>query len=81
MNEEKKVVGIGFNGMPLRFNDANKNWGKVEKYGLPSKDPIGNSGFVASIFPPLRFSNGKTDRDKNFPRKYKPCIEFLLRKK
>nr|XP_022325293.1 uncharacterized protein LOC111125606 isoform X2 [Crassostrea virginica] len=40
VNEEKKVVGIGFNGMPLRFNDANTNWGKVEKHGLPSKDPI-----------------------------------------
>ena len=47
--------------MPLRFNDANTNWGKVEKDGLPKKDPIGNSGFVASTFPPLRFSNGKTD--------------------
>ena len=81
MNEEKKVVSIGYNGMPLGFIDDNTNWKKEEEGGLPSKDPIGNSGFVASIFPPLRFSNGKTDRDKNFPRKYKPCIEFLLRKK
>ena len=63
MNEEKKVVGIGFNGMPLRFHDANTNWGKVEKYGLPSKDPIGNSGFVASTFSLLRFSHGKTGPD------------------
>ena len=61
MNEENKVVGIGYNGMPLRFNDANTNWGKDDKDGLTKKDPIGNSSFVASTFPPLRFSNGKTD--------------------
>ncbi|XP_078322999.1 uncharacterized protein LOC111125608 [Crassostrea virginica] len=40
VNEENKVIGIGYNGMPLRFNDANTNWGKVEKDGLPKKDPI-----------------------------------------
>ena len=68
--------------MPLGFIDANTNWTKEKKHGLTNKDPVGNSGFVASTFPlPLRFSNGKTDPDYNFPRKYEPCIEFLLRKK
>lgn len=63
VNEENKVVGIGYNGMPLGFIDANTNWGKDDKDGLPNKDPIGNSGFVASTSPPLKFSNGKTDPD------------------
>nr|XP_022325294.1 cytidine and dCMP deaminase domain-containing protein 1-like [Crassostrea virginica] len=40
VNERNQVVGIGYNGMPLGFIDANTNWGKDDKDGLTNKDRI-----------------------------------------
>lgn len=41
MNEEKKIVGIGYNGMPNGCSDDSLPWGKEASNKLDTKYPYG----------------------------------------
>ena len=40
MNEDKKIVGIGYNGMPLGCDDDSMPWGRTGDW-LDTKYPYG----------------------------------------
>lgn len=41
MNEDKKIVGIGYNGMPNGCSDDSLPWGKEATNKLDTKYPYG----------------------------------------
>lgn len=41
MNEDKKIVGIGYNGMPNGCSDDELPWGKEASDKLDTKYPYG----------------------------------------
>ena len=42
MNEEKKIVGIGYNGMPNKCSDDSMPWGREADNILETKQLYGN---------------------------------------
>ena len=41
MNDENKIVGIGYNGMPNKCNDDDLPWGRESEEWLNTKYPYG----------------------------------------
>ena len=50
VNDEKRIVGVGYNGMPIGCNDDLLPWGKTSENPLETKYMYGKHNFNSIIF-------------------------------